>query len=173
MGEERKDECRLRRVLKATLRHSALLSRQQEAIKACRVHGAADRQVATGPTAVRLGNSPNLSESWFHHLYTGLVGINVSLQNRAQPTSSPSPMTSHIPHSESQSQHEVHQPCMVCPCLDITPTYSKCSRLGAGPWSSLRLKCYSRHRCNSLSGFFHRHWGTYLFVHLLASSAGG
>ena len=112
---------------------------------------------------MRLGNSPNLSESWFHHLYTRLVGINVSLQNRAQPTSSPSPMTSHIPHSKSQSQHEVHQPCTVCPCLDITPTYSKCSRLGAGPWSSRCLKCSSRHRCNSLSGFFQQTLG-YIYI---------
>ena len=42
---------------------------------------ATGRRVAAGPSAVRLGNSLNFSESWFHHLYTGLVGINISLQN--------------------------------------------------------------------------------------------
>lgn len=72
-------------------------------MKGCRVHGATGRQVATGPTAVRLGNSLSFSESWFHHLYTGLVGINVTLQNRAQPNRSPFPMTSHLPQSKSQS----------------------------------------------------------------------
>lgn len=69
---------------------------------------ATGRRVAAGPSAVRLGNSLNFSESWFHHLYTGLVGINISLQNRAQLTRSPSPVTSHLPQSKSQSPPGLH-----------------------------------------------------------------
>lgn len=125
--------------------------------------------MATGPTAVRLGNSLNFSESWFHHLYTGLVGINVSLQTEPSlpvlPT--PSPSDSISLRVKAKVSTRSTSPAWSVPA-SISPNLLQVLSPQGWALELPLLKCSSRHRCNSLSGFFQQTMD-YIFICSFAS----